>query len=296
MVQRAKFATQKAYPSDLVVLGLRSMGGSAEGREVVELGAVRLDRRTLEEMSSYSSLVRPRAPEVVNAKALRGSGIESGALAEAPEPKAVLGEFEKAIFSGGEAISRGRHRMILVLPDSCTGYALLGDLLERSGWERGRYGERVLDPGSIYLYVQGITGLKTSGSSLDLDAQLATFGLARPAVRDALEEARLTAEVLRRYQRIGVERERAYEVASLDPELLALVRDVEGRPKIKNALPELIEKRTGASGAQPRTWRERLARLALRGRAERERKAREKRAAQGGAGQGGATGGGRRAA
>jgi DNA polymerase III epsilon subunit-like protein len=275
MVRRAKFTAQKAYPSDLVVLGFRSFGGDPEVQDAVQLGAVRLDRRTLEETASYSSLIRPTVPEAVDARSLRGTGINPAELADAPGPEEVLDGFEKAIFSGGEALSRARHRMIIVLQNSFSGFALLSGLLERCGRERTRYGERTLDLGSLSLQAQGVMGLKMPSGSLDLDTQLAAFGLPRPTMRDALEEARQEAEVLRRYQRMGVERERAYEIAALDPDLLALVRDVEGRPKIKSALQEFIQQRTGAGGAPPRNWRERLLRFAMRRRGARGAQASE---------------------
>jgi hypothetical protein len=269
MVQRAKFSAQKAYPSDLVVLGFKALAPTPAQGEAIQLGAVRLDRRTLKETASYSSLIRPSHPEAVEAKALRGSGIDPEELRAAPAPEEVMAAFEKEIFSGGEAISRARHRMIIALSEACAGTALLGALLERSGHDRGRYGERTLDIATLCLNAQGVMGLRMPGGSLDLDAQLAAFGLPRPAVRDALEEARLEAEVIRRYQQLGVERQRAYEVAALDPELLALVQDIEGRPNIKTALRDFIQQRTAAAGAPPRTLRERMLRFLARSKAAR---------------------------
>lgn len=270
MVRRAKFGSNRAYPSDLVVLAFRVAARQPEQYGPLQLGAVRLDRRTLEETASYESLIQPAGDGAFpDAAALRGTGLEVEALREAADPEEVLDGFEGAIFSGGEALSRARHRMILAAVDTCQAMVLLGGLLERSGRERNRYGERALDISSLYLYAQGIMGLKAPGSSLDLDAQLAAFGMARPAVRGALAEARLEAALIRLYQQLGVERDRAFEVASLDPDLLALVQDVEGRPDIKRSLRSFIQERTAASTAPPRTLRERLLRFAARGRAAR---------------------------
>lgn len=272
MVRRAKFGSNRAYPSDLVVLAFKLAGRDPEKYGPLQFGAVRLDRRTLEETASYEALIRPGGDsEFPDAAALRGTGVDAEALRAAADPAEVLDGFEGAIFSGGEALSRARHRMILAAADTCAALDLLGRLLERAGRERNRYGERALDLSSLFLHDQGTMGLKAPGGSVDLDTQLAAFGMGRPPVRDPLAEARLAAELIRHYQRLGVERDRAYEVAALDPDLLALVQDLEGRPQIKRALRDFIQERTAASTAPPRTLRERLLRFAMRGKAARRR-------------------------
>jgi DNA polymerase III epsilon subunit-like protein len=269
MVQRAKFSTQKSYPAEIVVLGSRALQRTGEAGSPVQLGAVRLDRRTLEETASFTSLIRPENIDEVEGKSLRGTGISLDQLRDAPAPDEVVDGFEEAIFSSGESRPRSRDRVLLAAADSCTALGHLQRLLERAGMDRGRYGDLTLDLGSLALQAQGVMGLRTPSRSNDLDTQLAAFGLPRPAKRDALEEARLTAEVFRRYQQIGTERERAFEVAALDPDLLALVRDIEGKPNIKVALQEFIQQRSG----EPRTLRERLLRFVTRRRAKAEAKA-----------------------
>jgi DNA polymerase III epsilon subunit-like protein len=260
MVRRARFSTQKSYPAEIIVLGSRVMQRAGEADEPVQLGAVRLDRRTLEETASFGSFIQPDNIDEVEGRSLRGTGINLDELRSAPAPDEVMNDFEEAIFSSGESRPRSRDRVILAAADICLALNSLGRLLERAGLDRDRYGVLTLDLGSVGLQAQGVMGLRSPSRANDLDTQLAAFGLPRPAKRDALEEARLTAEVLRRYQQIGTERERAYEVAALDPELLKLVRDIEGRPDIKVALRDFIQQRTGA----PRTLRERLFRFLTR--------------------------------
>lgn len=251
MARRAKFSGHKAYPADIVVLDF-TVADSAP----VQMGAVRLDRRSLKETAAFHSLIQPPEGEQHDTRALRGTGLDPEELARAPVPRAVLDDFEKTLLSGAE----GGRKVILAMQDAAITQSALASLLEAGGREPNRYGERTLELKSIAHFAQGTMGLRVGGAPT-LDAEAEALGVARPAARGALLSARFGAEVLRAFHQLGLERQRGYEVAALDPELLALVRDIEGRPNVQLALREFVKARTAAGGGGRPTLRERLPRL-----------------------------------
>src|SRR5688500_15190099 len=94
------------FPRDLILLDYETTGTSVlRGHEPIQVGAVRLDRRTLDEVAWFSSFIRPMHPDRAEQSAFEVNGVLLHDLSAAPQPAEVVLGFEAALLHPWEIAS-----------------------------------------------------------------------------------------------------------------------------------------------------------------------------------------------
>jgi len=86
-------ALRHVFARDLLVLDVETTGPDSQLHEVVEVGAVLLNRSTLQPLKRFQSLVRPERFHNADPRSLRIHGLSAEKLANAPRPDEVVGRF-----------------------------------------------------------------------------------------------------------------------------------------------------------------------------------------------------------
>lgn len=226
------------YPQHLVILDYETLGLDEQVHEPIEIGAVLLDKDSLEEKASFYSKMKPQRPEAASPFALKvhGYGLAEGRdpvdvlreqFADAPEAIDVMYAFEEAMFGDRfDRLSSEERRMYRIAGQNTKfDFAFAREIYRKAGLDPNRLPYHTLDLQDICFYLAGIGSIQLEGNSTSLDPQVAMFNIPRSEHHNALEDCRLVAEVLRRYHQIGLERERAHQLISRNPALLMLLQD-----------------------------------------------------------------------
>lgn len=184
------------FARDLLLIDYETTGTSVlAGHEPVQVGAVRLDRETLDEKAAFASLVRPLAPERADPVAMAIHRIPMSRLVDAPLAADVVRAFELALLGAAER-ARPARTVFLAAHNATFDRAFHELLLERAGLDRDRHGHRWFDTWTAALALGDVLALELPASG-SLDALCRFFGILRPEPHDALADARATAAMLR---------------------------------------------------------------------------------------------------
>jgi len=174
------------FPKDLVVVDIETSGSDPYTHVPIQIGAVLLDRKTLEEKKSFTSYIHQDAHFPVEQWALKKIEIDYNAIAQAPTQQEVAERFVQT-FGFDVTIAAW-----VVAFD----VAFLSQLLKSVGMQWGReYDHHALDLFTLawkYFLEQGSETIPQSEEVFQY------FGLPPRGFHDALEDCRLEAEVLRR--------------------------------------------------------------------------------------------------
>src|SRR5258707_1055097 len=81
------------FTRNLLVLDVETTGSDPLTHEIVEIGAVLLDRATLAPVRNFDSLVRPNSLSQADPKAMEIHGLSFQLLSAAPPPAEVIQNF-----------------------------------------------------------------------------------------------------------------------------------------------------------------------------------------------------------
>ncbi len=175
---------QISFPKDLLVVDFESSNKDLEKAEPLQIGAVLLDKDTLEEKSFFKSFIYN---DLINAspETLAINGITSEKLKDAPSQKQVAEEFLK-IFGvnftfAGWVCEKDR--------------ALFRKMMISANINPSDFDFRVYD-----IWVLAFTYLLKNGynNKPNSEEMFQTFGLPARGCHDALEDCRYAADVLRK--------------------------------------------------------------------------------------------------
>jgi DNA polymerase-3 subunit epsilon len=176
-------AEAPASPPIIAFVDVETTGLDPGQHEIIELGIVRADARTLDVVDEYSALVRPERLETATPEALAVSGFTEAGWTHAVSLRKGLLEasplLRGAILAGHNVgfdwsfLEAGLRREGLPIPT-----------IDRHRVDTASLGWPLLATGEI--------------ESLSLDALASSFGLERRAPHRALEDARVTLGVARR--------------------------------------------------------------------------------------------------
>lgn len=173
----------KGFAKDILLIDFESTGLDPREHQPTQLGAILLDKETLEEKDSYLTFIAADL-SIASKEALDISGITAEDLKGAPSQEKVIKEFlakfgtDVFISSWNSILDRG----------------LLDNMLRTIGKTIFEYDYHYLDVWPIcYMYLAR-TG---QGEKLRGDATFDALGLPPRNAHDALEDCRYAAEALR---------------------------------------------------------------------------------------------------
>lgn len=175
----------KGFAKDILLIDFEGGGLDLDHSEPTQLGAVLLDRETLEEKSYYLSLIAVEHPEKMAQEAIDISGIGPEMLRDAPVRKKVASEF----------LAKFGTNVFLASWNSSVDQALLRMVMKSIGKDIFEYDYHYFDVWPVvymHLSKQGY------GNTIRLEPTLKHFGMPARGKHDALEDCRVTAEVLRK--------------------------------------------------------------------------------------------------
>jgi DNA polymerase III epsilon subunit-like protein len=178
------------FDRDLLVFDVETTGVNPRLHQIVSIGALLLDRTTLDTVKSMSSLVQltPEAFAQASPKAMRIHGLTFSQLEAAPTPAEVVTRFLDTF--GADFYFCGWN--------ACFDTQFLRALFDQAGrlqdFDTFRYHR--LDLWSLLelAWLRGL--LQAPPDSLSIACGL--FGIERPSVHDAMEDARVSALILRK--------------------------------------------------------------------------------------------------
>lgn len=207
------------FQTDLLVVDFETTGLDPNKHDPIQIGALLLDKDTLEEKASYCSYIRPTVPErlwhFAQSYARQVNGISMDAIMDAPEQVTVLTRMCETLFPEQAPrpldvddptefpVFPEKYDVLLTGQNIKFDYGFLLQITQRVG-KRDLFGYHTLELSTIHEFVKAITGIQTSGRSLVNQAEF--FGLDTSGAHDALFDCKLTAEVLRRW--VGFMQER----------------------------------------------------------------------------------------
>lgn len=171
----------------LLVIDLETTGVDPTTDSILQIGGSLLAPDTLNEEASFETLVRPSSP--ISVESWRIHGLTADRLESAPPLLAAVAEFEAF---APQDVLLGGHNVAFDVAFLKAAYADQG--LDY------RFDYHTIDVWSIAFFVLGARGVGSGELSLDSLSEL--FGISRSHNHDALEDARLTAEILRRLLRV----------------------------------------------------------------------------------------------
>jgi DNA polymerase-3 subunit alpha (Gram-positive type) len=181
------------FPKNLLVLDLETTGADPALHSTIDIGAVLLERSTLNELRSWSALIKRQETNETEAYAMALHGHSMEELQNARDPKEAVGEFLNVF--GTDYILTGWNIGFDV--------QFFRALLRRTGYI-GAFNEidyHRLDVWSNAQFLRSIGWLKSDISSLTCLCK--DLELPRSQCHTGLEDARLTATVLRRLVEIS---------------------------------------------------------------------------------------------
>lgn len=180
------------FKRDILLIDEETTGLDPERHEIIQLAAVLLDRRTLEEKGTFSSYVSPRRWERRQTEAMAINRITRDRLKGAPSLESVVREFDRRF-----------DPRTLVLAS----YVSFNDIAFLKGAYRScrlpwRFDHHVFDLwGLFYAYRALGDRLRPSGryfAGFGLESLKKELGIRSGKLHDALTDCRVEAEVLRR--------------------------------------------------------------------------------------------------
>jgi DNA polymerase III epsilon subunit-like protein len=184
----------RPFDRPLLVFDVETTGANPRTHQIVEFGGILLDGATLEETRSMRTLVQvtQSAFEQADPRALAIHGLKFDQLVSAPPPVDVvtkfLGTFGTDFYFCGWNI--------------CFDTQFLAALFQEAGryrdFESFRYHK--LDLWSLLEFAWVLRLIPNPPESLSAACDL--FGIKRAAIHDAMEDARISAEVLRKILRL----------------------------------------------------------------------------------------------
>jgi DNA polymerase III epsilon subunit-like protein len=187
------------FPKDILLIDYETSGFNPdEGHEPLQLACVRLDRHTLDEKAAFETKIRPETPEKASPEALivTGFDLESTEFTEAPAAAEVFESFESTLMYPRER-DKPWFKFTLCAHNGQFDMQFHRLLLSRAGQDRDRHGYHILDTWAVAMFMAGCGYVR--GKSFKLSSLAAQLGVGTQAdVHDALEDVRLTADVLRK--------------------------------------------------------------------------------------------------
>jgi DNA polymerase III epsilon subunit family exonuclease len=179
---------QRPFVKDLLVLDLETTGRDPLVHEVLEIGALFLDRTTLVTKKTFHSLLRPRHLDQADPASMRIHGLSEEQLRSAPDASEVVERFLDSF--GTDFILCGWN----IGFDSL----FLGELLKKTGRnsELRSIDYHLLDLWTLANWTRVVGRIDFPSSSLSQLCE--AWGLSRSLLHSALEDACLCAEVLRK--------------------------------------------------------------------------------------------------
>ena len=177
------------FDRDILVFDVETTGVDPRVHQIVSIGALLLDRTTLAPVKSMSTLVQllPEAFAQADSKAMQIHGLTLSQLETAPAPAEVVTQFLETF--GADFYFCGWN--------VCFDTQFLKALFNQAGrfQEFNNFRYHRLDLWSLLelAWVRGL--LHAPPDSLSIACGL--FGIRRPAVHDAMEDAQVTALILR---------------------------------------------------------------------------------------------------
>ncbi len=173
------------FPKDLLIIDFESShGGDHPSNQPVQIGAVLLDGKTLDEKKAYSSFIHAEMAGV-SPDWIAKKGYDLAVIAEAPDAAQVAKElvetFGKEFFLTSWVAGMDRE--------------LFRDMMKRAGFSIKDFDFHVYDLWPVaytYLLEQGYKG------GVGSEEMFQAFGLPSRGTHDALEDCRHEAEVLRK--------------------------------------------------------------------------------------------------
>lgn len=83
------------FKKDILLIDLETTGLDASKQEIIQLGAILLDRKTLKEKESFSTYVKPSRWKGRNLESMDINKIKWGQVKDAPSLKKVIEDFEQ---------------------------------------------------------------------------------------------------------------------------------------------------------------------------------------------------------
>ena len=82
------------FKKDILLIDLETTGLDAAKQEIIQLAAILLDKKNLKEKKVFASYVKPKKWRQRNLESMQVNKITLADLADAPDLKKVIGEFE----------------------------------------------------------------------------------------------------------------------------------------------------------------------------------------------------------
>lgn len=173
----------KGFSKDILLIDFETTGLDLNKALPIQLGAVLLDRESLEEKDHFLSFIKQDLTEM-NPEAAKIHGITEEKLKDAPSPKEVIEKFLTQF--GVEVYLASWNEML--------DHTMMAKLLNEVGKDIYEHDYHYIDVWSLayfYMVKQG------RGDIIKSEPTFQFFGLPPRKTHDALEDCRHTAEVLR---------------------------------------------------------------------------------------------------
>ncbi len=174
----------KGFSKDVLLVDFETTGLDLDRSLPIQLGAVLLDRETLEEKDSYLTFIKQDLSGM-SPEAAKIHGINEETLQDAPSPKEVIENF----------LDKFGTQVYLASWNEMLDHTMMAKLLREVDKDIYTHDYHYLDVWSLaYLYLveQG------KGDIVRSEPTFQYFGLPPRKTHDALEDCRHTAEVLRK--------------------------------------------------------------------------------------------------
>jgi len=178
----------QSFPRDLLVLDLETTGIDPVLHSTIEIGAVLLDRHTLEEVKAWSAVIKRQERNGTNPYSMALHGISLQDIKMGKDPKRAVEEFLETF--GTDYLLTGWN----VGFDVQFFRALLRHTGHTDAFDKIDYHR--IDVWSIAQFLKTIGWFQSDVSSLSCLCE--QLGLPRSKAHSGLEDARITATALRR--------------------------------------------------------------------------------------------------
>lgn len=163
------------FPKDILMIDFEGLS------DPIQIGAVLLDKKTLQEKDSFESYIWRDLHGEVKAKSGITQEMLEGAPSQAEVGKAIFEKFGTDLFIGSW-VAHGDSRSF-------------DKIIKAAGLDSKLYDYHILDlwPAAyIYLLKRGYSG------NFDSESMFREFGIKPRGLHDALEDSRIAAEILRK--------------------------------------------------------------------------------------------------
>lgn len=179
------------FHKDLLVLDLEMTGLDPAKHEIIQIGAVLLDKKTLLEKQSFMTYIKPKKWQNRDSVSMKINNIDSKILKTAPDINSAIHEFD-SLFNNGVIL--------------CVWGGIIDTVFLKKAYEKINltypFDYHVFNIWSLafpYLALQNQLTDNQKYSGFSLDTLLKKFKIPSPESRhDALVDSRLAAEILRK--------------------------------------------------------------------------------------------------